>query len=105
MKYMITSKEKHINHPINYVYTNLESFVLFSDSLNDIDSQIVEANDIPEITENFREILKREEQEKQKMLGNQLKAMDNKQSRHKKQISSTYKKRKKAYGPWILMEQ
>ena len=38
MKYMITSKEKPINHPINYVHTYLESFVLFSDSLNDIDS-------------------------------------------------------------------
>ena len=55
MKYMITSKEKPINHPINYVHTDLESFVLFSDSLNDIDSQILEADDIPKITENFGE--------------------------------------------------
>ncbi len=46
MKYMITSKEKPINHPINYVHTDLESFVLFSDSLNEIYSQMVEANDI-----------------------------------------------------------
>ena len=49
MKYMITSKEKPINHPIHYVHTDLESFVLFSDSLNEIDSKIVEADDIPEI--------------------------------------------------------
>ena len=63
MKYMITSKEKPINHPINYVHTDLESFVLYSDSFNDIDSQLVEADDIPEITENFRGILKKEEQE------------------------------------------
>ena len=49
MKYMITSKEKPINHPINYVHKDLESFVLFSDSLNDIDNQIVEVDDIPEI--------------------------------------------------------
>ena len=65
MKYMITSKEKPINHPINYVHIDLESFVFFSNSLNDIDSQIVEAEEILEITENFREILKKEEQEKQ----------------------------------------
>jgi len=38
MKYMITSKEKPINHPINYVHIDLESFVLYSDRLNDIDS-------------------------------------------------------------------
>ena len=69
MKYMITSKEKPINHPINYVHTDLESFVLFLDSLNEIDSPIVEANDIPEITENFREILKKEGQEKQQKIG------------------------------------
>ena len=60
MKYMITSKDKPINHPINYVHTDLESFVLCLDNLNEIDSQIVEADDIPEITENFREILKKE---------------------------------------------
>ena len=47
---MITSKEKPINHPINYVHTDLESSFLFSDSLNDIDSQIVEVDDIPKIT-------------------------------------------------------
>jgi len=50
VKYMITSKEKPINHPINYVHTDLESSFLFSDSLNDIDSQIVEVDDIPKIT-------------------------------------------------------
>jgi len=66
---MITSKEKPVNHPINYVHTDLESFVLFSDSLNDIDSQIVEADDIPEITENFREIVKKERQERQRKIG------------------------------------
>jgi len=64
MKDMITRKEKPIDHPINYVHTDLESFVLFSDSLNDIYSQIVEADDIPEITENFRKIVKKERQEK-----------------------------------------
>ena len=69
MKYMITSKEKPVNHPINYVHTDLESFVLFSDSLNDIDSQLVEAHDIPEITEIFREILKKEGQEQQENVG------------------------------------
>jgi len=65
MKYMITSKEKPINHPISYVHTDLESFVLYSDSLNDIDSQLVVIDDIPEIAENFREVLRKEHQEQQ----------------------------------------
>ena len=60
MKYMITSKEKPINHPINYVHTNLESFVLYLDSFNDVDSQLVEAESILEIVENFKEVLKKE---------------------------------------------
>ena len=59
MKYVITSKERPINHPIIYVDTDLESFVLYSDSLNDIDSQLVVADDIPEIAENFREVLRK----------------------------------------------
>ena len=63
MKYMITSKEKPINHPINYVHTDLESFVLYSDSFNDIDSQLVEADDILEITKNFRGVLKKEQEQ------------------------------------------
>ena len=50
MKYMITTKEKPVNHPINYVHTDLESFVLYADSFNDVDSQLVQAEDIPEIT-------------------------------------------------------
>lgn len=54
MKYMITSKEKPLNHPINYVHTYLECFVLYSDNgFNDVNSQLVEVEDIPEITENF----------------------------------------------------
>ena len=65
MKYMITSKEKPINHPSNYVHIDLESFVLYYDSFNDIDSQLVEADDIPEITENFTGVLKKEGQEQQ----------------------------------------
>ena len=41
MKYMITSKEKPINHLVNYVHTELESFVLFADNFNEINSQLV----------------------------------------------------------------
>ena len=62
MKYMITSKEKLVNHPINYVHIYLESFVLYSDSFNDVNSQIVDVEDIPEIIESFREVLKQERQ-------------------------------------------
>jgi len=62
MKYMITSKEKPVNHPINYAHTDLESFVLYSDGFNDVNRQVVEVEDIPEITENFKEVLKQERQ-------------------------------------------
>jgi len=65
MKYMITRKEKPLNNPINYVHTYLESFVLYSDSgFNDVNSQLVEVEDVPEITENFRAVL---DQERQKL--------------------------------------
>jgi hypothetical protein len=64
MRYMITSKEKPINHPVNYVHTDLESFVLFADNFNEIDSQLVQAEDIPDISENFREILRKEREER-----------------------------------------
>jgi len=63
MKYIITSKEMPLNHPINYVHTNLESFVLYADiGFNDVNSQLVEVEDIPEITENFRAILDQKRQ-------------------------------------------
>ncbi len=57
MKYMITSKEKPVNHPVNYVQTDLESFVLFADNFNEVDSQIVQIEDILGMAENFREVL------------------------------------------------
>ena len=61
MKYMITSKEKPVNHPINAVHIDLESFVLYSDGgLNDENVQLVEVDEVPEISENFREVLKQE---------------------------------------------
>lgn len=62
MKYMITSEEKPVNRPINYVHTDLESFVLYYDSFNDVNSQLVEVEYIPEIAENFRDVLKQERQ-------------------------------------------
>ena len=62
MKYMITSKDKPLNHPINYVHNDLESFVLYSDSFNDLNSQLVEVEDIPEITKNFKAVLDQERQ-------------------------------------------
>lgn len=61
MKYMITSKEKLLNHPINALHIDLESFVLYLDSaLNDIDSELVEVEYVPEISENFRVVLDQE---------------------------------------------
>ena len=43
MKYMITRKEKPVNHPINAF---------------DTDVQLVEVDEVPEISENFREVFK-----------------------------------------------
>lgn len=61
MKYMIINKEKPLNHPINALHTDLESFALYLDSgLNDFDSQLVEVEDVPEISENFRAVLDQE---------------------------------------------
>ena len=85
MKYMITSKEKPISHPVNYVHTDLESFVLFADSFNDIDSQLVQAEYIPKITENFREVLQKERQEKQDTL--EQSAKDNGQQTGKTELT------------------
>jgi len=59
---MITDKEKPVNHLINYVHTDLESFVLYSDSFNDVNSQLLEVEDIPKITKIFREVLRQERQ-------------------------------------------
>ncbi len=53
MKYMITSKENPVNHPVNYVQIDLESFVLFADNFNEIDSQIVQVEDIPAIRASY----------------------------------------------------
>ena len=58
MKYMITTKEKPVNHPVNYVQTDLESYVLFADNFNEVDSQLVQVEDIPDIAENYREVLR-----------------------------------------------
>jgi len=95
MKYMITSKEKPLNHPINYVHTDLEYFVLYSDSgFNDVNSQLVEVKDIPEITKNFREVLDQERQrlestaeqsifcQQQKIDGQQLKVEEQARFQH-----------------------
>jgi len=58
MKYMITIKEKPINHLINVVHTNLESFVFYTDSgLNDVDIQLLEVDDVQEISESFSVVL------------------------------------------------
>lgn len=61
MKYMTNSKEKSINHPIKAIHTDLESFILYNDdSLNDVNSHLVEVEDVLEISECFREDLGKE---------------------------------------------
>lgn len=47
-----------MNHLINVVHTDLGSFVLYSDNgFNDVDIQLVEVDDVPEIAKNFRAVL------------------------------------------------
>lgn len=51
VKNIITSKEKPNNHPIHSIHIDLESFILFNDdSLIDVDSQLVENDEILEIS-------------------------------------------------------
>lgn len=58
MKFMITSKEKPKNHPINVVHTDLESFILYNDSgLIDVDNQPVEIKHVPNIFNTIRKVL------------------------------------------------
>ncbi len=97
---MITSKEKPINHPMNYVHTDLESFVLYSDSFNDIDSQLIEADDIPEITENFRGVLKKEEQEQKNIVGQSTES--NEQQADKAQQTDFQHLQEEEEGLWTM---
>ena len=63
MKYMITNKEKPLNHPIKSIHTDLESFVIYLDSgFNDVNGRLVEVEDVQEITENFKVVLDQERQ-------------------------------------------
>ena len=65
MKFMITSKEKPNNHPINFVHINLESLILYNHSgLNDVDSQLVEIKDVPKIFNCIRTV---SDQEKERL--------------------------------------
>lgn len=58
MKFMITSKKRSNNHPINVVHTYLESFILYNDNgLNDVDIQLVEIKYVPKISNCIRTIL------------------------------------------------
>ena len=100
MKYMITSKEKPINHPVNYVHTDLESFVLFADSFNDLDSQLVQAKDIQEITENFREALQKERGEKQATM--EQTAEDNEQQTDKTELTQFQHLEEDEDGLWTM---
>lgn len=50
MKFMISSKERPNNHPINVVNIDLEPFILYNDmSLVDDDSPIVEISKVLEV--------------------------------------------------------
>ena len=51
MKNMIIIKEKPINHPIQVVHTDLESFILYSDGdLNDVNNQLIIEEDVPKVS-------------------------------------------------------
>ena len=113
MKYMITSEEKPVNHPTNAVHKDLESFVLYLDGgLNDENVQLVQVDEIPEISENFREVLKQEkgkvESTSEPPASQQQKDSEQPEINQGKEAKETkfhiYKKKKKAFGAWNLME-
>lgn len=58
MKFMISSKEKPINHPIHVVHIDLDSFILFSD-MNSIDdeSQLVEISEVPDVITSVQKVM------------------------------------------------
>ena len=58
IKYTIKIKEKPNNHPIHFVHTDLDSLILFNDdSPIDVDSQLVEDEEISEISCSVGEVL------------------------------------------------
>lgn len=68
IKYMITSKEKPNNHPIHIVHTDLESLILFNDSsLIDVDSQLVEDEEISEISCSVGDVFSAEKSEQKEV--------------------------------------
>ena len=62
MKYMINSKDKPKNHPIHFVHNDLESFILYNDhSTDDLDSQIVDGEEISELSNSVQAVLNAEQ--------------------------------------------
>lgn len=58
MKFMISSKEKPINHPIHVVHIDLDSFILFTDiNLVDDESQLVEISEVPKVMSSIHEAI------------------------------------------------
>jgi len=64
MKFMISSKEKPVSHPIHVVHTDLDSFILFSD-MNSIDdeSQSVKISEVPNLMGSIHETITTEGKE------------------------------------------
>lgn len=58
MKFMINSKEKPINHPINVVHTDLDSFILYSDIKSvDDESQFVDISKVPRVVSSMQIVI------------------------------------------------
>lgn len=54
---MITRKEKPENHSIHSIHIDLESFILYNHhSIDDLESQIVEGEEISELSNSFQAV-------------------------------------------------
>lgn len=64
MKFMISSKDKPVNHSIHAVHTDLDSFIMFSDMDSvDEESQLVEISEVPNLMGNIHETITAESKE------------------------------------------
>ena len=57
MKFMISSKEKPLDHPIHAIHTHLDYLILYSDmNLVDDESQLVEISEVSDVISSVQNV-------------------------------------------------